>query len=80
MTEEKPYGWKSADGKVLDVGGYPMTVRNVDAAVTLRGRKAVKSVRVLDEHGYARETLKPVDAAGGLTVRLAPNAVYTLVE
>ncbi|HUU43128.1 MAG TPA: hypothetical protein VMX57_05075, partial [Planctomycetota bacterium] len=79
MTEERPYGWKVNGDKVVDLGGYPMNVRAVDAVVTLK-RPAVRSVTVLDEHGYARGKVAPERVDDGWRIRLPEDALYTLVE
>ena len=80
MTEEKPYGWTVTNGRIADLGGQPLLVRNIDAAVTLKGRKGFAAVRVLDEHGYARAKY-PLDLTPvGVRLRLAPDAMYTICE
>ena len=74
MTEEKPYGWKVVGDKIAAVGGYPLNVRNVDAAVTLKGRTPT-SVTILDEHGYRRHAMPPSQR-----IVLPPDALYLIVE
>jgi hypothetical protein len=37
-------------------------------------------VSVLDEHGYLRGELKSERTDEGLRIRLAPDALYTVVE
>ena len=83
MTEERPYGFKAARGKIVDLGGPPFGVRKIAATVALRGRAEGLRVRVLDENGC--DTGKPAVAAaigkGGWTsIRLASDAIYHVVE
>ncbi len=74
MTEERPYGWKTEGGKIIDLGGFPFNVRNIDATVTFKTR-APKTLTILDEQGYRRES-----HPAGAKVTLPPNAVYCIVE
>ena len=80
MTEERCWGWRVEGDRVADLGGYPMTVRNVDATVTLKRAGLLKNVHVLDEHGYVRERLRPLKEAGRMKIKLARDAMYTIVE
>ena len=79
MTEEKPYGWQVKGDRIVNLGGYPMNVREVNAIVHLK-RPRVKSVTVLDEHGYARGKIKPERVDDGIRIRLPKDAIYTIVE
>ncbi|NQT19617.1 MAG: hypothetical protein HQ592_07925, partial [Planctomycetes bacterium] len=57
-TEEKCYGWKVDNGKIIDLGGYPLNVRNVDVTVTFKRGSHLRTVHTLDAHGYLRKTSK----------------------
>jgi len=80
MTEERPFGWQVKGNRIVNLGGYPMNVRRIDATVTLEGRHSVKTVTVLDAHGYPRTKLKPERTAAGYRIKLPPDAIYTIVE
>ncbi|MEK7476827.1 MAG: hypothetical protein AAB152_14490 [Candidatus Coatesbacteria bacterium] len=86
MTVERPLGFKASgglDGRIDDVGRYPMGVELIRATVTLRlTGGGVPVVTALDEHGYRREG---VPVQGGLdgapaTFRLDAKAVYHVLE
>ena len=79
MTEEKPFGWQVRGDRITSLGGYPLNVRNIDTVVTLKKSRLGK-VSTLDEHGYLRSTVKTSRAGGALTVKLAPDALYTIVH
>lgn len=79
-TEEKCHGWKVDNGKIADLGGYPLNVRNIDATVTFRRGSHLKTVHTLDAHGYLRKTSKTKKAAAGVVVKLAADALYTVVR
>ncbi len=80
MTEEKCYGWRVEGGRIADLGGYPITVREIDATVTLKRAGLLRAAHVLDEHGYVRERGTPARTGGLMKIRLAPEAIYTVVE
>ena len=80
MTEDKHYGWKVENGRIVGLGGYPLNVRDIHATVTIKGRRSPKAVHVLDANGYARGVLKPADTSAGASVRLPTDALYAIVE
>lgn len=79
MTEERPFGWKVDGNTVADLGGFPMTVRNIDATVTLKVSRPGLKAEVLDEHGYARRRLDPEFVGGVIRLPLPPDAAYSIL-
>ena len=82
-TEDLPYGFKTQPQgeyeRITDLGGYPLNVKLIKAAVTLRGR--ARRATVLDENGYRTDAAaEVVRAPGGLMVVLPEKSLYTLVE
>ncbi|HET6430439.1 MAG TPA: hypothetical protein VFJ30_18640 [Phycisphaerae bacterium] len=78
MTEERPYGFRAAGGKITDLGGAPFGVRRIDAtvALTLPGPAPFKAA-ALDENGYPTDRPVQVSRTGPTaTVHLAPDAVH----
>ncbi len=80
MTEERPYGFRAEEGRILALGDRPFNIRKIAARVRLRleGEGPVKAV-ALDENGYPTD--KPVrlsgpSADGSVEIELAPDAVY----
>ena len=81
MTDEKNKGWSTIEGFILDLGGFPLLVRKVDAEVAFKGRPAPSRVVALDENGYELGDPLPFEAfGGGFTVRLPEAAIYTVIE
>jgi hypothetical protein len=79
MTEDKPFGFKSAGGKITDLGGSPFNVRKIDARVTFKSAGKL-AAQALDENGYARPGAVKISAEGGQqTVELPPDAIYVIV-
>ncbi|OPX23985.1 MAG: hypothetical protein B1H04_03115 [Planctomycetales bacterium 4484_123] len=84
MTEERPYGFRAAGGKITNLGGPPLCVREIDATVTLKLTPAgPATVTVLDPNGYP--TNKAVrsrlgDSRTSLAIQLAPQAIYHVVQ
>ncbi|KKK69565.1 hypothetical protein LCGC14_2932780, partial [marine sediment metagenome] len=82
MTQERPYGFRAAGGRIADLGEAPFGVRKIAATVTLKltGTTPAK-VTALDENGYARKDPVPATAgASGLTIHLLPDALYHVVK
>ena len=79
MTEERPYGFRTQGERITALGGWPFSVRKIDATVTVTfaGADKLKAV-ALDENGYARPDRVAVEpqAGGGLAVQLRPDALY----
>ncbi|MHC4716982.1 MAG: hypothetical protein ACYS5V_08435, partial [Planctomycetota bacterium] len=82
MTEERPYGFRAADGKITDLGGAPFGIRRIDAAVTINlPGPAPLTATALDENGYPTNKPVKVDHTGPTaTLRLAPDAVYHVLR
>lgn len=68
MTEDKPYGYKAASGKILDMGGPPWNVRKIEATVQMKEGNFVATA--LDENGYA---------AGRASATSRVGSVYTIL-
>ena len=78
FTEEKMYGFKSANGVIQDIGQAPITVRDIDAQVTFANGAGIKATR-LDEQGYAQSDLPAQVNGTAATVVLPKDALYTVV-
>jgi hypothetical protein len=82
MTEEKPFGFRAEGGRIEDLGGFPMLVREIDAKVTIEGGARLRKARALDPHGYARAGT-PVETrqrGRALEVRLPPDGMYVVLS
>ena len=80
FTEERPYGYRVEGGRITDLGQPPFGVRKIDAAVTLTG-PAVSQVTVLGPNGYPADKTAATDRVRrGTRVRLAPDALYHVIE
>ena len=86
MTEERPYGFKSEDGEIIDLGGAPLGVKKIDVTVSLKLRKQsarTPKVIALDENGYATRKAVTISDNGShesLVIRLAADAIYHIVQ
>ncbi|MCE0498614.1 MAG: hypothetical protein LV481_11780 [Methylacidiphilales bacterium] len=78
FTEEKMYGFKSVNGMIQDIGRVPITVRDIDATVTIPNGAGLKAV-ILDEQGYARGELQPQVVNGAATLTLPRDSLYTIL-
>ncbi len=82
-TEDKPSGFRTWQNNGLHTvkkrGGYPLNVRNVDAAVTLK-RKDLKDATALDANGGATNRKPHVEIGDVMTIKLIKNALYTWVQ
>ena len=78
FTEEKMYGFKSANGVIQDIGRTPITVRDIDATVTFANGSTLKATR-LDEQGYARGDVPTQVAEGAATLVLPKDSLYTIL-
>jgi hypothetical protein len=72
------YGFKSANGLIQDIGRAPITVRDIDATVTLAATPALTAT-ALDEQGYAAARLQPRLTAGKAIITLPRNSLYTII-
>ncbi len=83
-TEDWPYGFRTErvgdKERIAEIGGYPLNVREIDAAVTLAGA-GERTAIVLDGNGYPTgEKASAPRADTGLSIRLPKDALYTLVR
>ena len=78
FTEEKLYGFSAANGLIKDIGRPPLTVRNIDAKITLPHAGNLKAT-TLDEQGYARESLTPQLNGEAATFTLPKDTLYTIL-
>ena len=78
FTEEKMYGFSASNGVIQNIGRTPITVRDIDAKVTLANGAGLKAV-ALDEQGYARGELQPQMADGSATITLPKDSLYTIL-
>ncbi len=79
MTEECPYGWTTRGDKIVELGGYPMNIRRLDAQLTLVN-PGLRRATVLNEHGYRRGELPLRRRDGQVELTLPPDAMYVMVE
>jgi hypothetical protein len=80
MTEEKPYGYRVEDDRVVDLGGYPMLVREIRTDVTIRGGARLSEAVVLDVHGYERGKAKLRRRGRDAVLTLPKDALYTILR
>lgn len=74
FTEQKLYGWQGAKGRILDIGRAPITVKEIDAAVTFANPAGLKGA-MLDANGMKRGDL----ALNGGTLTLPKDALYVVL-
>jgi hypothetical protein len=81
MTEERPYGFRAAGGRITNLGSAPFGVRNINAVVTFKGTRAARvRATALDENGYPRKQELPVEVKGNVaTVKLSARGVYHVI-
>ncbi len=83
FTTCRPFGFRADDaGRIVDLGGPPIEVSELDATVTLAGAKATKAT-VLDPHGYPRDPLGAVEVragSNGSVIALPKDALYVVIE
>ncbi|MFP4028581.1 MAG: hypothetical protein ACLFWL_12380 [Candidatus Brocadiia bacterium] len=80
-TMDKPYGYETREvGKyrrITDLGGFPLNVRRIRAAVEIR--TSSDNVIVLDGNGYPRERWAKKERKGSkLQLELPEDSLYTL--
>ena len=78
FTEEKMYGFSATNGFIKDIGRPPITVRNIDAKITLPNAANLKAT-ALDEQGYPRESLTPQLNGTAATLPLPKDTLYTIL-
>ena len=82
VTEEKPFGFQASNGKITSLGSGPLTVRKIDAKVSLKlpGGHNAKAV-ALDENGYARPKSPELKRDNDvLELTLSEDALYHIIE
>lgn len=75
MTESQPYGYKTEGGRITNLGGPPLGVREIRCAIKLPWD--IGKVTALDENGYPTD--RPVPSKGDI-VELRPDAIWHIVE
>ena len=78
FTEEKMYGFKAANGKIEDIGRAPITVRDIDATVTIAKGAGIKATS-LDEQGYSRAELRTQVDGDNAVITLPKDSLYTIL-
>ena len=83
MTEERPYGFRTAGNRIAALGGWPFGLKTIDATVTLTLKGGAKAMVVaLDSNGL-RKCQAPIPATwtddGRLSAKLSGDAVYHVV-
>ena len=84
MTQEQPYGFRTENGKITDLGEAPFGVKKINATVSLKLEGADRpTVTALDGNGYA--TQKAVTTSGDgantpLMIQLAEDSIYHVVQ
>ncbi|MFP4172502.1 MAG: hypothetical protein ACLFV4_06275 [Candidatus Hydrogenedentota bacterium] len=82
-TEDRPSGFNTEEDNglhtIADLGGYPLNVRLIDAAVTIK-RAGLSEAAVLDGNGYVTEREADAEAGEAFRVRLPEDELYTLVK
>jgi len=78
FTEEKMYGFQAFNGVIRDIGRAPITVRDIDASITMAAGGALTATS-LDEQGYARAALQPRMNGAAATISLPRDSLYTIL-
>ncbi len=80
LTEEKPYGFRAENGRIVDLGEAPFQIIKMALTLTLPASSNSTRMYELDENGYPQksQTIKPQN--GILTIQTAPNAMYTIID
>ena len=86
MSEDTNFGWQDVpEGqmkRIASLGGPPLNVRDLAGRVTIR-RPDAASLKVvpLDPNGYpVVKAVAQTQAGGGLSITLAPDVLYYVVE
>ncbi len=72
------YGFKAVDGVIHDIGRAPITVRDIDATVSISNAANLRAMS-LDEQGYARTPLTPRITGGNAVITLPKDGLYTIL-
>ena len=72
------YGFKSTGTVIQDIGRLPITVRDIDAKVTITNGAHLTAVS-LDEQGYVRSELQKQILDGNAIITLPKNSLYTIL-
>ncbi len=78
FTEEKMQGFKAVNGVIEDIGRAPITVRDIEARVTIANGANFKAT-ALDEQGYARASIPTQTAGSDAIVTLPKDTLYTIL-
>jgi hypothetical protein len=77
--------WRENKGKtfhgeeIVSTGKLPILIANTDVTLTVRN-PALSKATLLDPAGYAAAPVAVNKSAGGLTLKLPPNAMYVVIE
>lgn len=81
MTDDLPYGFKAAGGKITAMGNYPFGVRKIDAGLGFTKRSgSPRRVVTLDENGLPVGEIKAVTKGSTVGIPLSPDHIYTVIE
>lgn len=83
FTEERPYGFKTDDGTIRDLGGPPFGVREIKVGIELASSISRDiSIQALDANGYPVGEPSRGDLLASTDVRftLNPKAMYHLIR
>ncbi len=83
MTQEQPFGFRTEQDRITNLGSAPFGVRKIATKLTLKWRGVTGlKVSALDENGYA--TAKKVEVkhqeASGFELILDPTSIYHVVS
>lgn len=81
MTAEQPYGFKTENGAITDLGGAPFGVEKIDAKISLKSSsKGVPKIIALDENGYPTEKAVAISNESPLGIQLSEDSIYHIVQ
>ncbi len=83
MTEERPYGFATSNGRITDLGGAPFNMKQINCRITLPGEAFDRAV-ALDANGYPRPRKMPEVMLRGtteqVTITLVDDSIYHIIE
>jgi hypothetical protein len=90
-TVARPTGWQVREAtrdqkghsvtgqEIVSTGTLPIQIVNTDVTLTIKNPALAKAT-LLDPAGYAAAPLTLEKTAGGVTLKLPPNAMYVMIE
>jgi hypothetical protein len=90
-TVARPTGWQVREAtrnskggpvrgqEIVSTGKLPIQIANTDVTLTIRNPALAKAT-LLDPAGYAATPVALTKTAGGVTLKLPPNAMYVVIE